>query len=88
MNVFQERCEPVQVEASGTAAVDAKILPGDLLSKCELLQVDKACSAFEVGQSGGVAALQALEFSAARDLKFQGVHELRVVPLQDLFSIV
>lgn len=83
MGVFQEQCQPGEIKACPAGRIDTENLPLDLSTEGGFLQIDEAIRAFEVCQSGGIAAFETFEFPPAGDLEFQGVHELRAVPLQE-----
>ncbi|MFA1672961.1 hypothetical protein ACDY97_09250 [Rhizobium mongolense] len=83
MDGFQEQCQPGEIKACPAGRIDTEILPRDLSTEGGFLQIDEAIRAFEVCHSGGIAAFEAFEFPPAGDLEFQGVHELRAVPLQE-----
>jgi hypothetical protein len=63
--------------------LDAKAAAGDLAAEGEPLQVEKSPCPLEIRQRVAIARGHALEFRTRRDLLFQRLHELRIMPPQD-----
>lgn len=83
VHVLKERRQPRQIEPCSAVSHHPEILPRNLSTESELLKVDEASSTLQIGQRGGIASLQPLELAPARDLEFERIHELRIVPLRD-----
>ncbi len=83
MDLFQQRHQLGDVEASGTAHAGAEGPTGHLAAKTRPLQVEEARRPLQVRQGVGIGGHQPFELGAGGQLVFQHVQEGGVVALQD-----
>ena len=82
VDIRQHRLELGHIEARASSPVHTKAAANDLAAKGKPLEIQKPCSALQIGQTVGRQIAQAFELVAARQAPAQHVEEIGVVLLQ------